>query len=471
MSEVFSCPNCTANLEYDGGDHLTVQCPYCGSSVIVPEKLRPQVHRQSFAPLLAQGQHLQRIIALINDEKKIEAIKLYRETYGVGLKEAKEAVERLSVGRRVGTAGVQVNVSTAQPPRRSRAGCTIVMLLLILLVVLGFGFGLPQFGGLAGLQALLTGQEPGANDRSEAQGGDAELPAVIATAISGAAGQDEPEVETASPVATLFVIGERGISPGQFNDARALAIGGDDTIYVADRDSGRLQLFDREGNYQTTWEWDGDSFTDDLEIDREHGVLLAQQSSDIFRYDLADGVLQDQLVYTGEFSVSYSNLALTVQGDILALNRISNSIIQFDRDGNVVRTIPLETVPDAISLGNLTVDGLGNIYAIGVVEDLLGDRQDVIIKYNNEGAYLSQFGNSSSADLFLGTLSAIAVDGQGRIYVADFQGIQVFDGNGRLLHLIELDGVARDMAFNNAGELVAITSQEKLYAFDVSALE
>ena len=44
---------------------------------------------------LNQGVH-EKIIELLNPDKTIEAIKLYREQTGVGLKEAKDYVESLS---------------------------------------------------------------------------------------------------------------------------------------------------------------------------------------------------------------------------------------------------------------------------------------------------------------------------------------------------------------------------------------
>ena len=45
---------------------------------------------------LNQGLH-EKIIELLKADKKIEAIKLYREQTGVGLKEAKDYVESLSI--------------------------------------------------------------------------------------------------------------------------------------------------------------------------------------------------------------------------------------------------------------------------------------------------------------------------------------------------------------------------------------
>ena len=43
------------------------------------------------------------LLELMRDGKKIEAIKLYRERHGVGLKEAKDAVEALAAGREPAT--------------------------------------------------------------------------------------------------------------------------------------------------------------------------------------------------------------------------------------------------------------------------------------------------------------------------------------------------------------------------------
>ena len=39
MSADLNCSNCGAPLDYTGSE-TTVHCPYCGSSVVVPEELR-----------------------------------------------------------------------------------------------------------------------------------------------------------------------------------------------------------------------------------------------------------------------------------------------------------------------------------------------------------------------------------------------------------------------------------------------
>jgi hypothetical protein len=42
MSKTFKCPSCGGPLDYAGGEALTVRCPFCSNSVIVPPELRSQ---------------------------------------------------------------------------------------------------------------------------------------------------------------------------------------------------------------------------------------------------------------------------------------------------------------------------------------------------------------------------------------------------------------------------------------------
>jgi uncharacterized Zn finger protein (UPF0148 family) len=40
MNQSFHCPNCGGPIDYKGEGELTVRCPFCNNSVIVPEELR-----------------------------------------------------------------------------------------------------------------------------------------------------------------------------------------------------------------------------------------------------------------------------------------------------------------------------------------------------------------------------------------------------------------------------------------------
>ncbi|HLB47827.1 MAG TPA: hypothetical protein VJL59_12540, partial [Anaerolineales bacterium] len=110
MTQSFNCPHCNAPLDYEGGD-LTVRCPYCSSSVIVPESLRaapqnvtphaPSLPVVGMDSLLSQAARLKEVARLIRSGNKIEAIKIYRETFDVSLTEAKDAVDKMAAGQPV----------------------------------------------------------------------------------------------------------------------------------------------------------------------------------------------------------------------------------------------------------------------------------------------------------------------------------------------------------------------------------
>ena len=49
--------------------------------------------------------------------------------------------------------------------------------------------------------------------------------------------------------------GSKGTGPGEFFAAHSIEIDANDTLYIADRENMRIQLFDADGNYQTEWKF------------------------------------------------------------------------------------------------------------------------------------------------------------------------------------------------------------------------
>ena len=108
MIQVFKCPSCGSTVSYEGGLEPTITCQFCGSTIIVPEELRARSASVEAAPApefsLDAGHpglpldRLAEIKQVLSAGKKIEAIKLFREATGLGLKEAKDAVEALERG-------------------------------------------------------------------------------------------------------------------------------------------------------------------------------------------------------------------------------------------------------------------------------------------------------------------------------------------------------------------------------------
>jgi hypothetical protein len=67
-------------------------------------------------------------------------------------------------------------------------------------------------------------------------------------------GYGNARVHKYSPDGKLLLSwGESGTGPGQFNIAHNIATDKDGWVYVADRENQRIQVFDRNGKYETQW--------------------------------------------------------------------------------------------------------------------------------------------------------------------------------------------------------------------------
>jgi ribosomal protein L7/L12 len=109
VSQALNCPNCGSSIDFDPGDDLVVRCQYCRSTVVLPEALRrPSIAvsassqanalwpQEFFQP--GKIAKIQEISRLVQRREKIKAIDAYREVFGVGLREAGDAIERFTQG-------------------------------------------------------------------------------------------------------------------------------------------------------------------------------------------------------------------------------------------------------------------------------------------------------------------------------------------------------------------------------------
>jgi tripartite motif-containing protein 71 len=232
-----------------------------------------------------------------------------------------------------------------------------------------------------------------------------------------------------------------------FTDARSIAVDGSGKIYVGEYTGGRIQVFDGDGKFITQWTVDGKMPLRALAADR-NGVVYVVQSGNITRYEGATGKPLGQLSY-GE-GWGFDDVKVAADGGLVAAwykNR--DDIVRFNADGQVVRTIraAISSITDSSELDTrVTVDGLGNIYAIGSFNN-------AIFKFSPDGKFTTRFGSDGDQPGQFRAPSAIAVDGKGRVYVSDFKGVQVFDSNGRYLAVFDAGGLASGMVFNDKNEL------------------
>lgn len=372
MLKTFDCPKCGAPVSYEAnvvGANLTARCPYCNSSLVVPDEMRGRP-----AHVMSQ------------------------------------------VDIRFGSSGRSTNWAWL---------LVIIPILAVAGIVLVAGGFLP----------LLRHPEPPTSRK-------------MVTPPTGTRPTAFGATEKGSTFATQTLnFGSEGIGPGMFKDARSIAVDASGKIYVGEYSGGRVQVFDPEGKFITQWTVDPKMPLTGMAADRS-GIVYIVQSGTISRYEGATGKLLGQLGYAGGWG--FDDISVMADGGLVAAwykNR--DDIVRFNSAGQAVRTIraAISSVTDESELDTrIAVDGLGNIYA-------LGSFNNAVFKFSPEGKFITRFGDDGDQPGQFRAPSAIAVDGKGRVYVSDFKGVQVFDGNGRYLTVFAPGGTASGMVFNDKNEL------------------
>jgi streptogramin lyase len=253
--------------------------------------------------------------------------------------------------------------------------------------------------------------------------------------------------------------GSEGIGPGNFTDARSIALDAEGHIYVGEYSGGRIQVFDPSGKFLTQWTADRKMPLRGMSADRR-GTVYVVQSGTIKRYEGTTGKDLGALAAGG-----YDDVTTAADGGLVAFSwQARDDITRLDSSGRVTKTIRAaisgQTEKSELN-ARVACDGAGNVYALGTFNN-------AVFKFSPEGKFLTQFGGDGDQAGQFRAPSAIAVDNQGRVYVADFKGVQVFDPQGRYLGLMKVKGAASGLVFNDRGELfvVARTQVSKFPPFN-----
>jgi len=98
----------------------------------------------------------------------------------------------------------------------------------------------------------------------------------------------------------------------------------------------------------------------------------------------------------------------------------------------------------------VAVDGLDQIYA-------LGSFNEVVFKFTADGRFVNRFGSRGNEPGQFTSPSAIAIDQQGNVYIADMLKILIFDSDGRFIDQFEAPGGAPSgLAFDQQNNLYVV---------------
>lgn len=395
-------------------------------------------------PEVDRAAQIKKIGELLRRGQKIEAIKAYRAVFGVGLKEASEAVERLETT--VDTPGAfDIHPPTVAPASYIRAAS-------VKPAKRGCGPALAIAAFVVGLLALVMGcyvvatlDEYDTFDLAVVFRGTptytpeaAEMPTAAPPTpafTSAPAPTSTPRLEDAS-----ILVGFKGSGPGEFENATSIGVDGEGHIYVGEYESGRVQVFDSTGEFIDQWKIEQtESILRQIAVGRD-GTVYTVVNGNIYKYEGLTGKLLGKVEYGG--GQGFQDVAMTAEGGLVAswnrdwrggmfvnFNESQDDIVIFDRDGSVVNVIARAL--SEVAGGNaeldtrIAVDAEGNIYATG-------DLNQGVFKFSPDGRFVDKY-----ADDRIRFVSAMAVDWQGRLFVAASGDILVFDADGQYVDMID----------------------------------
>ena len=490
----FKCPTCGAPLEPQAGA-LTMKCTYCGGTVIIPQSMRtPAPGSSSSVPqyqwgglnlseIMGEAMRLPEAISLAEQGRITEAAQLYSQITGTSLADATTAINQIVAGQAValtpGQAGMQwgqspaafagfnqmsspqvlgsfstSSSSSSNQPRGFDFGYWIgsklpIIIVLIVVCSLVGAFGIPLLAFVPSLFSSFTSSNSSNSSFSSSSN-------PIATLLPQGLGS----LASSGFATQTLSFGSKGIGPGMFNDARAIAVDSNGNIVVADYQDGRVQVFDPTGKFVSTFSAGSKAIIPALAVSPDNKIYIST-SDGISIFDESGnplGTIKKDFIFYNDIKFGGDGLLYGITED--------NTIDRFNSKDKVDLEIKqaFENItgnPETIQ--HIAADGLGNIY-------ILGANNYLVLKYTSEGKYVNQFGGQAQdpANPEPGTFvspEGIAVDGYGRIYVADpFINVQVFDSTGKYIDSIPVN--AFNIAIDNQNN-VYVTLRDKVEKFQV----
>lgn len=266
---------------------------------------------------------------------------------------------------------------------------------------------------------------------------------------------------------TLLQFGSQGIGPGQFDDARFIAIDPQGYIFTAEFQDGRVQKFTPNGKFaqliNVPADGQGYSTISDIATDYSGKLYIARRGS-ILVYNTADGSPAGAI--PSRFPDTwYESLATDPANNLFALHSKAGELdlIKFDPNlqqlwRKVQITQGLYKNTETSRVDRFTVDGLGDPY-------LLDESRSEVYRFNNFAEFVDRFGGKGDLPGQFNSPDNILVDGQGRIYIANFDGIHIFANSTAYIQAIPRfwSGALRDFALDLQGNLYILSGEGQVH--------
>jgi DNA-binding beta-propeller fold protein YncE len=214
--------------------------------------------------------------------------------------------------------------------------------------------------------------------------------------------------------------GTPGAGEGEFDFARdandsfgAIASAPNGGFYVADTGNQRVQRFDPDRNFVSSW---GGFGTEDgqfvsptlIVVAADESVYVLDDGRQVIQRFKPDGTFVEAI---GEGKLWPASLATNAEGSIYYLEGFPAVLTKRDTAGEVSLRVDLEALGETFWSG-LSVDADGHIYLASEIEETSGFRPDLMVEFDSDGTPLNLWPTGGMG---------IAVEPSGdRIYVAYF---------------------------------------------------
>jgi ribosomal protein S27E len=250
--------------------------------------------------------------------------------------------------------------------------------------------------------------------------------------------------------------GSEGIGAGLFTDARSIGLDADGRIYVGEYQGGRIQAFDPDGAFLAQWFADREVPLTGMAVRRDGGIYTVQRGRIVLRDGLSGAEIETVAYEPGE---RFEDVFLLPGGGLLAAwygNR--DDLVVFDAAGHVTLVIEAAVsgqTGDSELSTRVAADGRGDLLA-------LGEFNNAVLRFDSAGRYVNRFGSAGNEPGQLSAPLSISVDGQGRVYVGDSWGVEVFERDGRFARRIEVQGPPFGISIDEQGRLWVVNGTHVL---------
>jgi len=283
-------------------------------------------------------------------------------------------------------------------------------------------------------------------------------------------------------------LAEEGTGDGQFENPMDVAVDSSGNVYVSDSFNYRIQKFDSEGGFDTKWGWSGSGdgafhFPLGIAIDSSSNVFVADNNNKRIQKFTSEGVwLASWNSYdTNGQSNSFSNpsdVAVDSSGNVFVLDSgywptpPEYRIVKLDNEGGFLTRWGEDGTDDGQikTPTGIAVDSSGYVYVIDWWQDYNSwppVTYHRIQKFDNDGNFEDRWDfEDGHANGELYWPQRIAVDSSGNIYVADTNNhrIQKFDSDGAWVSTWGSEGTG-DGQFQNPQGIV-VDSSGNIYVAD-----